>query len=85
MDLRITHVRGQVIRGQMGVAPHHAFRLPASELLQSKQRRPTLDMPARPGMAQVVKTKVFTGSRLGRSGRDLRCPERLAILPLIVG
>src|SRR5580700_9045435 len=59
MDLRIADIRSQMIGCQMGVAPHHAFCLPASELLQSKQRRAALDVPARPGMSQVVKSKVF--------------------------
>lgn len=33
MDLRVTREGRQVIRSQVRVAPHHAFRLPARELL----------------------------------------------------
>src|SRR6202034_3030253 len=47
----------QVLDREVPVALHHFIGLPASELLQDVRRRAALDVPTRPGVAEVVPAK----------------------------
>src|SRR6202034_2697856 len=47
----------QVLDREVPIALHHLVGLPAAELLQDVGRGAALDVPARPGVAEVVPAK----------------------------
>ena len=51
---------------EVRVATHHVRTLPATEFLQRLQRRPGLDVPAGPGVPQVVPPEVGNPCALQR-------------------
>ena len=51
-------VGGQMVSGQVRVAPHHRGRLPSAQFLQCEQRRAALHMPRGPGVPQVVSAEI---------------------------
>src|SRR5262245_46099167 len=56
----------------MRVPPHHLVRGPATELLEHRRGRTGLDMPARPGVSQVMPAKVLDAGTLKSSSPRLR-------------
>lgn len=54
MTFHVVGVDGEVAHGEVRIASHHLFGLPAGELLQSKQRRAVLQVLTRPGVPQVM-------------------------------
>lgn len=48
-----------MLRRQVGIFLHHFQRLPASQLLQYEQGRAGSDMPARPGVPQVMDAEIL--------------------------
>src|SRR5262245_52708645 len=56
----------------MRVPPHHLVRGPATELLEHRRRSTGLDMPARPGVSQVMPAKVLDAGTLESLSPRLR-------------
>jgi hypothetical protein len=63
MTFHVVGVDGEVAHGEVRVASHHLFGLPAGELLQRKQRRTVLHVPTRPGVPQVMPAKFWMRAR----------------------
>lgn len=59
-------VHRQMLAGEVRVAAHHLRALPAAEFLQGVQGRPGLDVPAGPGVPQVVPPEVGNPCALQR-------------------
>ena len=70
-----------MVGGQVRVTPHHALTLPARQLLQGEEWGPSLHVPRRPGVPEVVPQAVTVesvttskGSEwISRTGESPRC------------